>query len=96
MRHADGHAPACKHECERRGEVGSREGGREEPDKGDGNLNGGQELAGIARDLGSPLGALVTLLRLVLENDLLGSRESHLRHGEEPIDEREQERDDYG
>ena len=52
----------------------------------DRDLDGGEEAAGIGRELGGAGGATVASFRLVVEHGALGRGESHLRHGEVAVD----------
>ena len=52
----------------------------------DRDLDGGEEAAGIGRELGGAGGAAVAFFRLVVEHGALGRGEGHLRHGEVAVD----------
>ena len=71
-----------------------RDGGREEADERDGNLDGGQEVRGVRRQLKRLHRALVALLGIVLERSTLRRGERHLGHGEKTVQHGEQYRGD--
>ena len=93
VRDAEVHAKAREPQAEWLGKARCGERRREEPNKRDGNLDGSEKLRGVVNHVCRSGRPSVTLLCVMIEQDLPCRGECHLRHREVPVYNREQKRD---